>query len=414
LTAREKRGWVIAASLFVTLFFVFGGGFNTSGVFFAPMRAHFGWSSARMSSLQTILALTAGVTVPIFGWLLDHLEARIVMSGGVLVTGGAFVLASRADSFGALALAYVGLGIGIAAATLLPSGLVIANWFKERRGTALGIVTSGTSVGGMVMTLVAARTIEAAGWRAGFIALAIPTFVIAAPVVALIVRTRPPGEEPSGAPAANPLAGLDVGAALRSRAFWMVSAAQYCYSLAGAGATLHTVPYLIRSGFHPDRAAQLFSITFALASAGKFLMGYAGDVLSGRVALALTLALAAVGQLLVLGTHSDLMLGGYELLYGTMSGAPLALIPMVVAESFGLKRFGSVSGLTGVFITLGGATGPLLGGLILDAGLGYNAVFIMFAIAMAVGSVAALACSPLDTGPAVPAEDRGGARSAAG
>jgi MFS family permease len=97
-----------------------------------------------------------------------------------------------------------------------------------------------------------------------------------------------------------------------------------------------------------------------------------------------------------------------------MSGAPLALIPMVVAESFGLKRFGSVSGLTGVFITLGGATGPLLGGLILDAGLGYNAVFIMFAIAMAVGSVAAFACSPLDTGPAVPAEDRGGARSAAG
>lgn len=397
MTPRNRRGWLIVASLFVALFVVFGGGYNTSGVFFAPMRKYFGWDSARQSSLQTILALTAGVTVPFFGWLLDKIEARFVISGGIVLAGGALILASLANSFGTLTLAYVGLGVAIAAATLLPAGLVIANWFDERRGLALGITTAGTSIGGMVMTLVAAHTIAAAGWRAGYIALALPTFLIAAPLVALTVRTRPPGEEHSAGESANPLAaGLDIGPALRARSFWMIAAAQFCYSLAGAGGTVHTVPYLIRAGFRPERAAEVFSVTFALASAGKFLMGLTADRLTGRVALAITLMLAALGQILVLGAHSDLMIAGYAVLYGTMSGAPLALIPMVIAESFGLKRFGSVSGLTGIFITLGGAAGPLLGGLIVDRGWGYPVVFTLFSGVLAAGAAATLVCSPLE------------------
>jgi MFS family permease len=397
MSQRERHGWLIVAVLFITLFVVFGGGYNTAGVFFDPMRKYFGWSSAQQSSLQTILALTAGATVPIFGWLLDRFEARYIMSAGIVLAGGSLLLASRANSFSTLTLAYIGMGAAIAASTLLPTGLVIANWFRERRGIALGIATAGTSIGGMVMTLIAARTIEAAGWRAGYVALALPAFLIAAPLTAMLIRTRPPDEQ-GEIGSANPLAaGLDLGPALRSRSFWMIAAAQFCFSLAGAGGTVHTVPFLMRHGFRLDYAAQVFSVTFAMASLGKFLMGYSADVLSGRVALALTLAMAAIGQIMLLGARNDALLGGYVLLYGAMSGAPLALIPMVIAESFGLKRFGSVSGLTGICITLGGAAGPILGGAIVDSGISYNAVFILFAVVLAAGAVAALGCSPLQT-----------------
>jgi predicted MFS family arabinose efflux permease len=414
VSTRERRGWLIVAVLFITLFVVFGGGYNTAGVFFDPMRKYFGWSSARQSSLQTILALTAGVTVPLFGWVLDRIEARIIMSGGVVLAGAALLLASRANSFVTLTAAYIGLGAAIAASTLLPAGLIVANWFKQRRGTALGIVTAGTSIGGMVMTMVAAHTINAGGWRAGYIALALPAFLIAAPLVAIVVRTRPP-DEPGETGSANPLAaGLDLGPALRSRSFWMIAAAQFCFSLAGAGGTVHTVPYLIRAGFRLDHAARIFSITFGLASLGKFLMGYGADHLSGRTALALTLGMAALGQILLLGARNNILLGGYVLLYGTMSGAPLALIPMVIAESFGLKRFGSVSGLTGICITLGGAAGPIVGGLIVDRGIGYWAVFVLFAAVLAAGAVAALGCAPLDTGKAAVPTDRPAERFQAG
>ena len=399
MTQRERRGWLVVCSLFVALFVVFGGGYNTSGVFFAPMRTHFGWSSTRQSSLQTILALTAGVTVPFFGWLLDKVEARLVMSAGIVVAGCSLLLASQANSFNTLTVAYIGLGIAIAAATLLPAELVVANWFDERRGVALGIVMAGTSIGGLVMTLVAAHTIAAAGWRAAFVALALPTFFIAAPFVALTVRTHPPDGTQGRTSSSNPLAaGLDLGPAFRSRSFWMIAAAQLLFSLAGAGATVHTIPYLIRQGFRPDYAAEIFSITFALASAGKFVMGYGADRISGRVALALALVLNAAGQLLLLEAHNNVGLVGYVALFGMMSGAPLALFPLVIADSFGLKRFGSINGLMGISITIGAAAGPLLGGEIVDRGEGYGIVFALFAAALIIASLAALACTPMETG----------------
>jgi len=398
MTGRERRGWLVVLSLFVSMFVLFGGAYNTAGVFFHPMRTYFGWSSARQSSLLTTLALTCGLTVPFFGWVLDKFEARLVMTIGILVAGCAMVLASRADSFGTMTFAYVALGVALPPTTVLPTWLVIANWFKERRGLALGIATSGTSIGGMVLTLVEERTIAAAGWRAGFTLLAVLTFFIVAPLVALTVRTRPPRDDGTDdRKQADQSGGVDLGVALRSPAFWFIAVAQFCFSLVGAGATLHTIPYLLRTGFSSAQAAWIYSLVLGLSAAGHFVIGYGADLLTGRLTLGLTLGTSAIGLILLLGARNYFLLGAFVLLYGTTSGAPLALIPMVIAESLGLSRFASLSGLTGISLTLGGAVGPLLGGLIFDHGLGYGTVFATYAGILVVGSVAAFACSPLQT-----------------
>jgi len=394
--SHERQSRVVIASLFVTLFFVFGSGYNTAGVFFAPMLQHFGWSRTRLSSLQTALALATGVTVPAVGWLLDRIEARFVIFAGIAFAGSACIIISRAHSYGVMLTAYALLGLGISAATLLPCSLVVANWFDERRGAALGIVMAGTSVGGMVMTLVAQRSIDVAGWRIAFVILALPMLLVAAPLVLATVSTRPEGGKSlSLQEITSTLPGMEIGQALKRRSFWMIAAAQFCYSFASAAATLYTVSYLVFSGYGAGRAAQIWSVTFGLATAGKLLAGYAADYLTGRITLALTLALMAVGQICLLGAQITVMLIGYTLLYGLMSGAPLALIPMVLAESLGLKRFGSLGGLTGVFITAGAAAGPLVAGWMLDRGIGYSAAFTLLAGTLALGALVSLACLPL-------------------
>ncbi len=393
MTSNDRRGWLIVFCLFICLFVLFGGGYNSSGVFFEPMRQYFNWSSARQSSLQTILALTAGASAPLFGCLLDRVNARIVMSAGIILATAALLLASHAHAYHTLVVAFIALGLAIGAATLLPTGLVIANWFSTRRGLALGVATSGTSLGGMVMTIVLARVIAIWGWRAGFSVLALPTLIIVAPLVALFVDSRPSDMQEPQEESANPLAGgLDVRSAIHSRPFWMICTAQFCYSVAAAGATVHTIPYLLREGFEPKRAAAIFAVTFGLASVGKFIIGYGADLLTARVALSLTLAVAAVGQILLLVARAQSVPYPYVGLYGLTSGAPLALIPMLIAESCGLKRFGSISGFVGILMTLGGAVGPPIGGLLVDHNFGYPTVFVIFGIVLGVGSVAALAC----------------------
>ena len=67
MTGGERRAWFVVASLFTTLFLVFGSGYNTAGVFFTPLLDHFGWTRAQLSLLQTTLALAAGLVVPSSG-----------------------------------------------------------------------------------------------------------------------------------------------------------------------------------------------------------------------------------------------------------------------------------------------------------------------------------------------------------
>jgi len=146
MDVRERQAWIIAASLFVTLFLVWGGGVNTGPVFLAPLLKYFGWTRARVSTLDSAGALMAGVCGPLVGWLVDRIEARRVMLLGALTTGIGFIAASRSDTYYALLAANLIVAIGVTAATLIPASLVIASWFGERRGLAMGLTFAGTSL----------------------------------------------------------------------------------------------------------------------------------------------------------------------------------------------------------------------------------------------------------------------------
>jgi hypothetical protein len=55
-------------------------------------------------------------------------------------------------------------------------------------------VAKGTTAGGMLMTLVASHAIARGGWRVGYEVLAAPMALVAAPLIWLLVRTRPTGD----------------------------------------------------------------------------------------------------------------------------------------------------------------------------------------------------------------------------
>jgi MFS family permease len=188
MSRQERKGWTIVAGLFIALMLVFGSGYYTAGVFFGPLLKHFGWSRTQVLTLPALLAASAGMTgALLIGWLLDRLETRVVMTTGAIIVGASFLIASRANSYSTMLIAYILLGVGISATTFLPAPMVIANCFVARRGLAMGITTAG----GMVMTLVANHTIARGGWRYGYEVLAAPVFVIVAPMVWMLVRNAP-------------------------------------------------------------------------------------------------------------------------------------------------------------------------------------------------------------------------------
>jgi sugar phosphate permease len=85
----------------------------------------------------------------------------------------------------------------------------------------------------------------------------------------------------------------------------------------------------------------------------------------------------------------------FLVVYGLTVGAPLTLVPLVMADSLGLRRFGSLSGLLGLFNIMGASAGPVVAGRIFDVTGGYAPAFEAFALALVLGAVATAGCVPL-------------------
>src|SRR5215472_12590219 len=121
---QNRQAWLVAASLFVALFFLWGGAYNTGPIFLAALLKAFGWSHQRVGSLIGVLALAVGVSAPIAGWLLDRIEARWVMGSGAILAGLGLLGAASSHSFDTLMASIILLGIGLGGATWLAASLV--------------------------------------------------------------------------------------------------------------------------------------------------------------------------------------------------------------------------------------------------------------------------------------------------
>jgi MFS family permease len=400
MNVRERQAWVIAASVFVTLFLVWGGGVNTGPVFLPPLLKYFGWTRARVSTLGSAGALMAGVCGPFVGWLVDRIEARRVMLLGAITAGIGFLAASRSDTYYALLVANLIVAIGVTAATLIPASLLIASWFGERRGLAMGLTFAGTSLGGAAMIVIANKAIAFGGWRTGYLAMALPMVLIVAPLVLFVVRGRPSSGSVVGEPILKPpapvvLPGVELSEAFRTRSFWLIGIAEFFYACAIGGILVHVVVYLMAAGYTASLAASSLSMIYLMSTFGKLSMGPSADRLSPRIVLSVVFGGAALGTLFLLGARNGPMLAGFIVLVGIASGTPLVLLPLVFIQSLGLRRLGSVQGVAGIFATIGAAVGPVAAGRIFDVSGSYAIAFGVFAAMWLGAALAIYACIPL-------------------
>ena len=375
---------------------------STPGVFFAPLIKEFGWSHARVSSLAS--AITLG-TIPgsiAAEFVLERMDARIPITSGAMLTAASLLFASQANSYFPLLLSCFFAGLGVGMATLLPISLVIANWFREKRGIAMGVAIAGVSAGGMVMVQLAAAAIRAGGWRAGYVALALPILLIPVPLTVVAVRTRPPDEphraaimHPKEEVISNPpeLEGFSLAEAVEMRSFWLIAAATFLFAFTVYGILTQLVVYLIGIGYQPSTAAIVLGLMLGFNAAGKVGFGIVADRIGARVAMAVSFAIIACGIVLLLCSREGLLLASFLAIYGPAWGsARVALIPLLTIESLGLKHYGSLGGTLRIAEATGSVLGPLTIGRIFDLTNSYRPAFALSILCAIVGMLATLGC----------------------
>jgi len=336
---------------------------------------------ANATPAQIDLIGTLGVSLMTIGapyasaWTKSYSPRTMTLIGGML-----FALANISASFSQFLWQFVltqGVMLGCGTClTYIPAVTVAPGWFKERRGLAMGVVLSGTGIGGALWAPVLRALNASIGFRNTLRLTGGLSFVL---IVASgwILKWHPDIEarnrleaSPGQSRLRPPLANWQV---VRSRMF----AAQAAGAIFQAAA-YYTPVYFISTyartlGYTPTAGANFIALSNGTSACGKIVLGYIADQL-GRLNVLLLCTLLSAISTLGLWFPSTLTMDGnvgmslfatYVILYSVTAGAYVALFPTVLVELFGVQNFASVNGLLYMLRGLGTLAGtPGAGDLI--------------------------------------------------
>jgi MFS family permease len=393
MTTDQRRSWLVATALFLMLVLSYSSAYLTMGIFFTPLIKNFGYSHARVSALSTVAFLATALFSWPAGWLLERIDSRFLISAGVVVIAAGFMTASQATHFGPLIAAYVIMGAGVGLGTVIPAAVVVTNWFDKARGKAMAFVMSGTTFGGALTAQLGNYLVRVGGLHFAYLGMIVPV-LLSLPIVLLVVRTRPNAvttQARQHVAYSTPMPGYEVREALLSRSFWTVILVTICFGFVAASVALHLAPFIIKLGYSANIAATALSAFQVSAGVTKLTLGALTDLSGVKISIAIAFLGGAVGAMsLAASRHPSLLIIG--ILGMGMSLAPVSLIPLLLADSVGIRRFATLQGIQGFILFPAVAAGPFIQGWLYDLSGSYVTSFHILAVVAVLGALLTLTC----------------------
>src|SRR5438876_11850583 len=151
---------------------------TTVGASAIQLRHDLGINNTDVGLLVTVTSLVAAAASLPFGVLADRVTRTRVLGGAIVLWGAAMIWSATAPTFGQLLIARLFLGAVTAAAGPIVASPV-GDWFaSSERGRIYGYIIAGELVGAAFGFAVTGG-IATLSWRAAFVILALPAFVLA-------------------------------------------------------------------------------------------------------------------------------------------------------------------------------------------------------------------------------------------
>lgn len=388
-------GWyIVAASLLIII--LDGLLLYSFGVFLPFINDEFGLTRTEGSALFSFRAIIAAPGFIIAGRLIDKYDPRIVIFGGGSLAALGMVLSGFAENTWQLILFYsvfVGLGDTVLYITCVA---VVSRWFTKKRAFAIGIITTGVPLSGLLTNPLTASLIKNFGLQHAFISLGI--IMLIALLAAFVMRgypkdlgLKPYGEEDleendtsaNGVKSNNKTEDWTALEAISTPFYWIM---YLMFALAFITFLIIVTQFY---NFEID-----LNIS-ALAAAGPPAAIGLGSII-GRTVLTSLLAevleyrkvllvcLIAQGSSIILLLAFDKIWAFYlfGLLFGFFYSACIPIFPTVLAKFFGLKAMGTIYGIFGTSYSIAAISAPILAGYVFDITGSYYYPFL-FAIACA-------------------------------
>ena len=332
---------------------------------------------AWIGSIQTFLLLFGGALGGVY-FDMGYFRQMLVV-GTFLIVLGMMTLSIATKYYQALLAQGVCVGIGMGL-LLVPSVGLPSTWFVKHRGIAVGIVSSGASVAGIVLPITLRSLISSVGfpWAArtlGFMSLA--TLIIS---ISLIKQRLPPRGR---------------GTFVEYNALRQPEFALYISGLSVSMLGFYTF-YAFAEVWAIDtkldtrgfQTVYILPILNAASIVGRLIPCYFSDLIGPLNVQAPAMLLCGMFVLVWLKVHTFAGLMTLIILYGVSSGAVIAMPPVAVASmTEDLTTFGGRMGVMFLAISCTSLAGPPSVGAIIQAQNGsYDGARIFSGIILVAGA----------------------------
>lgn len=399
--------YIVAAA--VTIILYTGGmvHFGFTAVF-EPVAEEFGWSYAQISLASSLRGFEMGLLAPLVGLLVDRFgPRRLIFFGSICIAAG-FAFLSRistiAGFYGAFLL--IATGMSTCSGTVLLTA--VTNWFRRKAGIAIGIVSSGFGLGGLMVPLIT-LLIDSIGWRTAMLIVGLGMLVIVLPL-SFVVRHKPEqyGYLPDG-DIAPPLDEGDTDTAtedeevsvpakqaLRGRTFWQIAVASACHAFVIGAVVTHMMPYLSSVGISRSLSSVIAFILPVVSICGRLGSGWLIGRLGSRIVFSSSFVLMIIGSLLFayVSEARQWLLVPFVISLSLGWGLSVTTRTTLLREHYGRANFGTIIGATFGVMMLGNISGSPIAGLVYDNFGSYQTAWLSYAAVALVGTILVFTVPP--------------------
>jgi MFS family permease len=369
---------------------------NPFGIILKDLMAEFNSTRGLVSLSLSISVIASGICGLFIGKLVIKKSPKKFLIGGVIPGGVSLLALSISPALWYVYVMFFIYGAAMAAAGVIPIFTILSRWFKRKWGTAVGLVMTGTAVGGMVLSPINGFIRDNLGWQYTFIFAGALLLVVNIPLVLFVVKDDPGemGLLPDGDPAperppavtadtvaqTTGTAGVKILDYFKKYQLWLIGFGFMLVSLGDQAVTQHQVSFITDMNISYALAASALGFTLGLSGAGRLIAGWLADRFSSRYVSILFTLVALAGILILMRADTMSKVWFFVIVYGLGTGASTTMLPLVITDIFGAASFSFLFAVIDIFYKTGSIVGTPMAGFIFDATGSYQLVFIIVAV----------------------------------
>ncbi len=346
---------------------------DAAGVFFVPVCDDLGFSRSEISLYLTFYFIATVFAMPIVGkWITKYNLNRVLSVSFSLVVAAVAAMGMYSEPW---QWWVSGIVFGLAGSFIfvVPTPILIGNWFHKHKGLALGAAMSFSGIGGAILSPIFTLLIEAMGWREAYLIAAVVMAVLVLPWTLFVFKLHPEdvGWKPYGWTEEDERAdqvrlgqhreqsGVPLNKALKTVPFvcMFLFAGLIAYF---AGFNSHLPGFAQSVGFSALVGSSLLTAVMVGNVVEKFIVGWLNDRIGVQFTVNIQLAMVMLGFLgFILAGDNLVMLYVSAFLFGAQNSLVSVSTPLLVRQIFGERDFPQIFTYTRIGTGIIGCLGPV-------------------------------------------------------